>query len=738
MFEREIKFIYDFNLNKISRLGPYFTYEQLATTEIHPAILHYISAEIDYLVFEDRQNLLKNSVFDYSGEKISYHFTQITEELKKNKRFSAEYIAKLILHASSFTINFLIRPKWALTRFVFDEEKHKTSNEIKQILNYVYYYKYLTKILISYINTKKILSMNVEEFEALLNKADMVGIDNYLPAILSNSLKSMAEFFNIGEVKKNRIPLPAVEMFLEEKELLNHLKVLNATFGTDENTRFNLADYHKVLSRVMLEREEAPPVVEVHDEFETSEIEAPEPVEKVVPETEKEVVPDKPEEEISEKEKIESEVSEEETEEIESKELAEENEEPILLDEPIDEEKIDDESKSEEIIEIEGEITEEPGLVSEEQQTLYEQIVDREESAVAEESENVEASSEEAIKGVIEENETEQAGSESETIEPEDESLFHDLFSNVQNKEEVVQEENELPQIEEEIVLPESEDVVIKTPKKFRIRIKDESKVEPIYDEDDSESGSKVDLFKDYSSFTDEADETEKTDDNILAEDDTEKITFFSKDELEEEIDENENIGDEHDLLTAEHEEMAKEEELIFGTPEEEVAEDESEGTVEQNEVEAEPNDFRKLIEEQQSLYDEPELEENDEVERLDDYESDASKKLDERIAEEKDQSDEDSMFDIIKQNFIEGKEAPPKVDLAEILERKEMAKIIEVIFDYDIEDFAGILDEISDCQNVEDAHLVINDALAERRIDHNSKEAETFRKIITEYFAKG
>ena len=77
MFEREIKFIYDFNLNKVNRLGPYFTFEQLLASDVHPAILQYISAEIDYLIYEDRQKLLKNSLFDYSGEKISFHFNSV-------------------------------------------------------------------------------------------------------------------------------------------------------------------------------------------------------------------------------------------------------------------------------------------------------------------------------------------------------------------------------------------------------------------------------------------------------------------------------------------------------------------------------------------------------------------------------------------------------------------------------------------------------------------------------------
>ena len=64
------------------------------------------------------------------------------------------------------------------------------------------------------------------------------------------------------------------------------------------------------------------------------------------------------------------------------------------------------------------------------------------------------------------------------------------------------------------------------------------------------------------------------------------------------------------------------------------------------------------------------------------------------------------------------------------------MTKIIEVIYDYDIEDFAKTLDEISNCKNADDAHLVINETLTARRINRNSKEAETFRSIISEYFS--
>ena len=76
-----------------------------------------------------------------------------------------------------------------------------------------------------------------------------------------------------------------------------------------------------------------------------------------------------------------------------------------------------------------------------------------------------------------------------------------------------------------------------------------------------------------------------------------------------------------------------------------------------------------------------------------------------------------------------------PKIDVAELLEHKEMTKIIEMIFDYDIEEFANTLDEISSCQSFDDAVVVINQSLKNRNISSNSKEAEAFKSIISKYF---
>ena len=226
MFENEIKRIYSSNLSKVKPLGNYINFEQLITANLHPAILQYISAEIDYLIFEDRQKLLRDSAFDYSSEKIRDHFAQINKELKKNKRFTQQYVGKLILHAVSFNVNYLARPKWALLKFIYNNVEEKPSDEIKQVLNYIHYYAYLRKILILYIDKKNINLLNKNEFKDLLTKVDESGIESNQAAIIDKALESMSEFFNIGTSNKSLIPLPAVKLFFQEKNLLPQLNNL--------------------------------------------------------------------------------------------------------------------------------------------------------------------------------------------------------------------------------------------------------------------------------------------------------------------------------------------------------------------------------------------------------------------------------------------------------------------------------------------------------------------------------
>jgi hypothetical protein len=246
MFEKEIKFITDFSLNKIKKLGAFFTFEQLQSLDLHPSIIKYINAELDYLIFQDRQKLLKKSAFDYTDQKIQQYFDAISQDIKKNKRISFEDAKSLIMQAASFTANYIVRPKWSLTKFIYNEDQLKSTDEIKLSLNYLYYYDYLGNVLLSYLEKKKALNLSLIDFEVTLNKINKELFGGHSQQLINNSLVSMADFFNIGGTNK-KISLLYVELFLKEKDLIDYLFRVRRSLPVDARQKFEIAEIKKIL-----------------------------------------------------------------------------------------------------------------------------------------------------------------------------------------------------------------------------------------------------------------------------------------------------------------------------------------------------------------------------------------------------------------------------------------------------------------------------------------------------------
>jgi len=247
MFEKEIKFIGDFCFNQVRSLGNSFTLDKIITTGMHPAIVQYISAELEYMIYSDRQKLLQQSYFDYTGKEISDHFQRISNEIKKHKKISIDDSKKLIFQAVSFNINFLVRPRWSLTKLIFNEQPVVSAEEMKMMFNYLYYYEYFKKVLTGYINKRSLMQISSTEFEIILDKIDNELISSSQKQVVSNSFTSIGDFFNIGGVDKNLLPLTAVEIFCKEKNLLDLLVRLRKVIPNDIKRRYDKVEIERIL-----------------------------------------------------------------------------------------------------------------------------------------------------------------------------------------------------------------------------------------------------------------------------------------------------------------------------------------------------------------------------------------------------------------------------------------------------------------------------------------------------------
>jgi hypothetical protein len=247
MFENEIKFISDFTLNKVKELGSFITVEKLLSTDIHPSIKKYVEGEIDYLIFEDRKKLIENSLFDYSGKEISNYFDLIGNEIKKTKKISYEDIKNIILQAVSFNSNYVVRPKWSLSKLIFGNNKSVSINEIQMMLNYTYYYEYLNNVFLAYLSKKKILNVSVTEFELIMNKIDRELFMLHQSKLVDNALYAIADYYSIGGLNKSVVTIEAVENFLKEKNLTELLFKLKRAYSNVPKKKTDIDEVRKVL-----------------------------------------------------------------------------------------------------------------------------------------------------------------------------------------------------------------------------------------------------------------------------------------------------------------------------------------------------------------------------------------------------------------------------------------------------------------------------------------------------------
>lgn len=247
MFENEIKFISDFVLNKVKDLGSFFTIEKFLSTDIHPSIKKYVEGEFNYLIHQDRKKLIDNSLFDYSGSKISNYFNLIADEIKKTKKISYEDVKNIILQAVSFNANYVVRPKWSLSKLIFGNNKSVSLNEVQMMLNYTYYFEYLNNVFLAYMSKKKIMSISVTEFELIMNKIDRELFTLHQSKLVDNALYAIADFYNIGGLNRSTISVEWVESFLKEKNLTELLFKLKRGFPNPVKKKIDIDDIRKVL-----------------------------------------------------------------------------------------------------------------------------------------------------------------------------------------------------------------------------------------------------------------------------------------------------------------------------------------------------------------------------------------------------------------------------------------------------------------------------------------------------------
>jgi hypothetical protein len=664
MFKKEINFITDLNLTKIQILGDRFTIEDLKKSDIHPAIYRYITAYIDSEIFLDRKKIEADSIFNYNNERVKNYFNLISHEIKRTQNFDFEYIKRLLQDSIVFNIHFLINPNNTLLNSLFGDAEIKTVDEIILKISQVYYYRYLQKILLTYLDKKQVILMRKDEFNELLLKIDEISRETHLDNTLSTVVNSMANFFDPNSKSSQKIPLIAIQQYLDEKKLFEYSDRLFERFGDDSKTSLFSGDLIEALRSVT-------PVSEM-------------------------VVENKPH--------------------------------------------IDDQL-----------------VIDDSQENIIAEEVEPSESEIIEIDQGEAANSDELF----------------EVTEDEDEIPNNEILSN------------------ENITLDESISQLDET---FENKSSDHDKTMPLDDEIEEEEQSKNDIIEDDEdsvkkkpdvvNIIDDLIDTnniyDKLHSDLIPFDDNNSPEILttslddSSDELSYKIDVSnlkEDISIDENILDSNNPEYSKslENEKMIGGIEKES------DTGDNNEIDAEIRIESKSIFENDNSIDKSDI--IDEIPKDDNYDSDADEEQDMNnliddsklvLSEEDDEeltevftdlmylggSENGETIDELKDDSIDSQTIESQTsedeaenqsvdqsefvgNFSETLVSKDMTKIIETIFDYDMEDYHSIIDRISHSKSESDAYEITDEYCKSNNIEKTSIEVDTFKSLISEFFSK-
>lgn len=709
MFEKEIKFIGDFCFNQVKSLGSNFTLDKITNAGVHPAVVQYISAELEFMIYSDRRKLLQQSYFDYAGKEISDHFQKISGEIKKHKKISIEDSKKLIFQAVSFNINYLVRPRWSLIKLIFNDQPVISVEEMKMMLNYLYYYEYFKKVLNGYISKRNLVQISSTEFDILLNKIDDELINSNQHQVITNSFTSMGDFFNVGGVDKNRLPLSAVEIFCKEKNLVDLILKLRKVIPNEVKRRYDKIEIERILF--------SPDVIQKTDE--DADIETETTTEQMI--------------EALDADELRTEVDESDvnkSDELDKSDIetflsAEEEEALLSL---YSEESTDDkETDVESLKSSESEIAIED---------LQESKADGVKTALEEVLEPIDSESEITEENVNLSDADDSEEIEVESIEVSDEDISESTVASDEELEGIVDAiAEELPEEKIEI----DENIIVDSVEALDSEIDNQSvDVETDLPDSGIEKEIVQEMIEDFY--------VENNSDNPIEDDD------FEPEEMAETI---ANSSEEKEIVEVEVEEKISslEDDLldIFkGLDNEEFKLPEKERfSVETPEPQA--------LDLQEEKKEEPSIS-TEATDGFDEY----LKSIDEVIftdkpaeqVEEKQQVEVEEKVETPVEKNTEVKEQPPTApsndknekasektrtlrqkDMFSYLRRKEVKKIVSYIFANDEEDFTNTVERVMDCHSYKEASEILKAVFTSYKISPYSKEAITFTNAVSNYF---
>lgn len=249
MFEKEIQNIKQKILtNALGRDQIQLT--EIMRWEIPQSVKDYFNIFAERIIIEEVLNSLYSKRFDQNNPDLISTRKKLTTTLKNSLLFTYSEFENAVDKASRFSLNFVIRPEWTLTKIIFKNDEVKTTEQIfdslSNINEYPYYKKLITKILEKYHSNE----VKVDFFKKMLRKIDEEVFKNVPLSEMLSITEPVFKLFKFAN-DLNLVPTEALMIFFADKGLENVVKEIELEKDLHGRTKFAESDLEIILKRVL-------------------------------------------------------------------------------------------------------------------------------------------------------------------------------------------------------------------------------------------------------------------------------------------------------------------------------------------------------------------------------------------------------------------------------------------------------------------------------------------------------
>jgi hypothetical protein len=221
------------------------TLKEALAAEMPRGVKTYLQAEVTRWLRADLAAAPRFGRVNVTAPGVAQLTTAFLRSLAQGYSFTRTDYLSVLADAVHFTENFLCRPQWTLSTFVFETSPAITQEELFFRLGFTADYSYFRRLIEKMVRQWNWKEVRAEDFKELVSKIDGQVVRQHTAQELAMLVKPIYDFLAMGEASRNvAIPLSPVLVFFDDKKMTtmkDHIETICRIRGRSELTLNELA-----------------------------------------------------------------------------------------------------------------------------------------------------------------------------------------------------------------------------------------------------------------------------------------------------------------------------------------------------------------------------------------------------------------------------------------------------------------------------------------------------------------